>query len=110
MNVYWILENGKKEELNDIERTYAYGITFQEKLERNKLIIALAAFRGRKITIERIDERYRAVTSIDNRQIVIEKVFINSVDRLFGMPEVLSIDIYGFTKPGNVPVRERISP
>ena len=34
INVYWILENGRREELNPIEREYAYGIVRQEKLER----------------------------------------------------------------------------
>lgn len=110
VDVYWILENGKREELNEIERIYAYGITTQENLGRNKLSISLAAFNKKKITIEKIDEKYRAVTSIDNRQIVIEKVYIHSVDRHFGMPEILSVDIYGFTKQDNVPVKERISP
>jgi hypothetical protein len=110
VNVYWILENGTREELNEIERIYAYGITLQENPGRNKLSISLAAFNKKKILIEKIGEKYRAVTSIDNRQIVIEKVYIHSVDRLFGMPEVLSIDIYGFTKQDNVRVKERIGP
>lgn len=110
LNIYWILENGKREELNEIERIYAYGITMQENLERNKLRISLAAFNKEKITIEKVDEKYRAVTSIDNRQIIIEKVYIHSVDRLFGMPDVLSVDIYGFTKQDNVPTKKRISP
>ena len=81
VNVYWILENGKREEL--LERIYAYGITTQEMLERNKLSISLAAFKEKKITIEKIDDKYRAVTFIDTRQIVIEKVYIHSVDRIF---------------------------
>jgi hypothetical protein len=36
VNVYWILENGRHEELNPIEREYAYGIVRQEKLDVNK--------------------------------------------------------------------------
>ncbi len=36
VNVYWVLENGRHEELNPIEREYAYGIVHQEKIDENK--------------------------------------------------------------------------
>jgi len=109
LTVYWILENGQKEELNPIERTYAYGISTQEKLEKNKLSISIAALNKQKITIEKIYEKYRALISIENRQIVIEKVYINSRDSLVGMPKVLYVDIVGSTQPENISVRERIA-
>jgi len=108
--MYWILENGRREELNEIEKIYAYGITVQESHDRNKLSISLNAFNNKQITIEKIDEKYRAVTSIENRQSIIDRVYIHSVERLFGLPKVLSVVIFGFTKEDNIPVRERISP
>jgi len=43
---YWILENGRREKLNSIEKEYAYGIVRQEKLAKDKLKVMLAAFKS----------------------------------------------------------------
>lgn len=110
LTVYWILENGQEEELNPIERTYAYGINTQEKLERNKLSISLAALNGQKIIIEKVEQKFKALISVGNRQIVIEKVYINARDSLLGMPKVLYVDVFGFVRQENTHVIERIAP
>src|SRR3989304_2840589 len=53
VNVYWILENGRREELNPIEREYAYGIVRQEKLDENKFKVILAGLKELEIIVER---------------------------------------------------------
>jgi len=110
LTVYWILENGQEEELNPIERTYAYGINTQEKLEKNKLSISLAALNRQKIIIEKVDQKFKALMSVGNRKIVIEKVYINARDSLLGMPKVLYVDVFGFVRQENTHVKERIVP
>jgi hypothetical protein len=110
VTAYWVLENGKKEKLGVIDKQYAYGISAQERLTKNRLTFATAALKDLKITVENINKKYRAVTTIKNRDIIIEKVFIDAEESTIGLPKVLYADIYGWTRKGNVRVRERIVP
>jgi len=106
--VYWVLENGQKEELSPIQRKYVYGIESQEKLEKNRFSIFLAALKDRKIVVEKIDGFYKAIIFISGKPSVLEKVFVESKERLNGLPRVLYIDLIGRTKQTNLPIRERI--
>jgi hypothetical protein len=106
--VYWVLENGQKEELSAVQRKYVYGIESQEKLEKNRFSIFLAALKDRKIVVEKIDGFYKAIIFISGKPSVLEKVFVESKERLNGLPRVLYIDLIGRTKQTNLPIRERI--
>ncbi len=107
---YWVLENGGQEELTLIERKYAYGIDFQEKLELNKFRVLLVALKDREIIVEKINGSFRALVFIDGKQSLLEKVYIESKQRLRGFPKVLYIDLFGKTKGNGFPMRERIIP
>jgi uncharacterized protein DUF4833 len=110
VTTYWVLENGGQEKLTLIERRYAYGIDSQEKLEQNKFRVVLVALKDREIIVEKINGSFRAVVSIDGRQGILEKVYIESKARLTGLPKVLYVDLFGRTKREGFPMRERIIP
>jgi len=110
ITVYWILENGKREELNTIEKEYAYGITHQEKLDKNRLKVILAGFKGLEIIVERMNDSFRAMVSIDGRESILERIYIKSQEKLIGPPKILYIDLFGWTKERGLPIKERISP
>lgn len=110
VTAYWVVENGGQEELTLIEKKYAYGIDSQEKLERNKFKVLVVALKDREIIVEKIKGSFRAVVSIDGKQSILEKVYIESVERLAGFPKVLYIDLFGRTKGKGLPIRERILP
>jgi len=110
ISVYWILENGRREELNSIERKYAYGIVRQEKLDENKVKVILAGLKGLEIIVERMNDSIRAMISIDGRESILERIYIKSEEKLTGLPKVLYIDLFGWTKETGLPIKERISP
>jgi hypothetical protein len=110
VNAYWVLENGEHEELTLIERKYAYGIHSQEKLEQNKFRILLVTLKHREIIIEKMNGSFGAVVSINGKQSILERVYIESKERLTGLPEVLYIDLFGWTKERGFPISERIIP
>jgi hypothetical protein len=110
VTAYWILEDGRQEKLTLIERSYAYGIDSQEKLELNKFRVFLVAFKNREIIVEKINGSFRAVVVIDGIQGILEKVYIESKARLTGLPKVLYGDLFGRTKGEGFPMRERIIP
>jgi len=110
VNVYWILENGRYEELNPIEREYAYGIVQQEKLDENKFKVILAGLKGLEIIVERLNDSFKAMVSINGRESILEKIYIKSEEKSTGLPKVLYIDLFGRTKETGLPIKERIAP
>jgi len=110
VNVYWILENGRHEELNLIEREYAYGIACQEKLDQNKFRVILAGLRGLEIIVERMNDSFKATVCIRGRASILEKIYIKSEEKAIGLPKILYIDVFGRAKETGFPIRERIAP
>ena len=110
VNVYWILENGRHEELNPIEREYAYGIVHQEKLDQNKFKVILAGLKSLEIIVERMNDSFKAMVSINGRESILEKIYIKSKERPTGLPKILYIDLFGRTKETGLPIKERIAP
>jgi hypothetical protein len=110
VNVYWILENGRHEELNPIEKEYAYGIARQEKLDQNKVKVVLAGLKGLEIIVERMNNSFKALVSIRGRESILEKIYIKSEEKSNGLPKILYIDLFGRIKETGFPIRERIAP
>ena len=105
---YWVLENGRQEELTLIQQKYAYGIYSQQKLEKNRFRILLVAFKDREIIIEKIGGSYRAVISVNGKRSILEKVYVKSKESWTGFPQVFHIDLFGRIKETGLPVEERI--
>jgi len=110
VNAYWILEDGRREELNSIEMKYAYGIVRQEKLAKDKFKIIVAAFKGLEIIVERLSDSFKAVVSINGRESILQKIYIKSDETRAALPRVLYVDLFGRIKETGLPIRERITP
>ena len=108
--VYWILENGQKEQLNSVERTHAYGIDSQDRLGKNKFRIDLIALEDRKITVEKLEGKYKCIVDINGKPSILEKVYIDAKDRMLWFPKVLYIDLFGYDLQTKASVQERITP
>ena len=110
VDAYWILENGRREELNSVERKYAYGIIRQEKLDKDKFKVILAAFKGWEIIVEKINDSFKAVISINGRESILQKIYIKSEETRAGFPKVLYVELFGSIKGTGLPIKERIVP
>ena len=108
VNAYWILENGSREELNSIERKYGYGIIHQEKLGKDKFKFVLAAFKRLEIIVEKINDSFKAVVSINGRESLLQKIYIRAEETRVGLPRVLYVELFGRTKEAGLPIKERI--
>jgi hypothetical protein len=106
--VYWVLENGRQEGLNLIQKKYAYGIDSQDKLDENKFRILLTVLKDREIIVEKVDDSYKAAVFIGGKYSILKKVYVESKDGLIGMPKVLYIDLFGWDIQTNLPTKERI--
>ena len=110
VDAYWVLENGRREELNSIEKKYAYGIVSQEKLDKDKFKIVLAAFKRLEIIVERMNDSFKAVLPINGTESILQKIYIKSEETRAGLPRVLYVDLFGRIKETGLPIRERITP
>ena len=108
VNAYWILANGSREELNSIEKEYAYGIVRQEKIAKDRLKVILAAFKDWEITVERINNSFKAVTSINGIESILQKIYIKSEETSAVIPRVVYVELFGWTKAKGLPIKERI--
>jgi hypothetical protein len=106
--VYWVLGNGQQEELNLIQRKYAYGIDSQDKLDKNKFRILLTVLKDREIIVERINGSYKAAVFIGGKYSILNKVYVKSKEDLIGIPKVFYIDLFGWDIQTNLPIKERI--
>ena len=105
VNAYWILENGRREELNSMEKNYAYGIVRQEKLDKDKLKVILAAFQGWEIIVERINDSFKAVIFINGKESILQKIYIKSEETRAAFPRVLYVELFGRIKETGLPIK-----
>jgi len=110
VRVYWLLENGRRRDLNFIQAMLAYGIDSQEKLGENRYRMALVALKERKIVVEKSPAGYRAIALISGEESILEKAYVKSEERFLGLPKVIYVDLFGRNLRTDVPVTERIIP
>jgi hypothetical protein len=110
VSVYWVLENGGQRELNLIQRRLAYGIDSYEKLEKNRFRVVFVALKGREVIVEKMEGSFRAITAINGKPSVLERVYVESREGVIGLPRVLYVDLFGRTRETGSPVNERIVP
>jgi Domain of unknown function (DUF4833) len=110
VNAYWILENGKHEELNSVEKDYAYGIARQQKLDKDKFKIILAAFKGLEIIVERMNDSFKALVPINGKESILQKIYIKSEETEALFPRVIYVDLFGRIKGTGLAIKERFIP
>src|SRR4030042_3907541 len=110
VSVYWVLENGRQRDLNLIQRRLAYGIDSYEKLEKNRFRVVFVALKGRGVIVEKMAGSFRAITAINGKPSVLERVYVESREGVMGLPRVLYVDLFGRTRERGSPLNERVVP
>ncbi|HPD61318.1 MAG TPA: DUF4833 domain-containing protein [Thermodesulfobacteriota bacterium] len=79
--VYWIrlAEDGRKRELNFIQRQLSYGIRTKYDPVNNSAIVEIAAARSRAIKVYEVGGVYRGETRINGQPAFIERIFVTSI-------------------------------
>jgi hypothetical protein len=57
-----------------------------------------------------MNDSFKAMVSINGTESILEKIYIKSEEKRTGLPKVLYIDLFGWTKETGLPIRERIAP
>lgn len=113
VHVFWLRyaeENGRRKELNYIQRKFAYGLKVK-KLARDNYEIRSVAYSKKPLYLRRAtDDHYYVFASIGNVQAVLKRIFIKIDGGSFWSPNVIYIELKGTDVQTGVPVTERIKP
>jgi hypothetical protein len=93
---YYVMlaEDGRRKELNGIEKALAYGFDVKPDPSVNGYRMTMVAAPGRAITVKKEGNTVRAELVIDGRPAVLGKMYINASDGP-PWPEVHYIELYG---------------
>ena len=77
---YWVMlaQDGRRENLNWIEKKMAYGINIKPYPSVNGYQMTIVAARQRSITVKKVGNAVRAEIVIDGRPAILEKMYINA--------------------------------
>lgn len=109
-SVYWISENGTRGDLTQLQRRFAYGIDSYKKLGKNKFKVFIVALKEREVIVEKSGGSFRAITDINGKASILERVYVKSEERWTGLPQVIYVDLFGRNKETGSPVSERMVP
>lgn len=108
LDVYWLMnaENGRREELTDLERRIAYGYEMLPGAKMTEFGVRLVAVKGRSITVRRRGDEYAPEAAINGEPAEIETIYVATKESK--LPKVLYVELRGKSVKDGRAVRERI--
>lgn len=108
---YWVLlaEDGRREELNWIEKKMAYGFDIKPDPSVKGYIMTLVAAPHKQIIVKKEGHAVRAEGVIHGQRAVLEKLYIQASDGLTG-PKVEYVELHGKDLKTGAKRYEKIEP
>lgn len=94
---YWIkyAEKGQKEELNYIQRKFAYGLT-AKPVSTEKYDIRFVSYKKFPLTLMKgEDEKYHIFAVVEQKQLIINRIFVKIEGGSFWIPNVIYVEVRG---------------
>jgi hypothetical protein len=111
VQAYWIIaEDGRREELNSIERAKAYGFTVEPDGDPQAYRVELVAQKQRPIEVFRQDGTVRAETTIAGHRAYLTRIYVTAHHKVLAVPAVKSIEWFGTDVATNQAVHETVMP
>jgi phosphoribosyl-ATP pyrophosphohydrolase len=112
INVFWLRydEQGQRKDLNYIQRKFAYGLS-AEKVGPEKYELKFAAYNKVPFYLMRwpADRAFHVFTVINNKQIVVSRVYLRIEGGTFWVPNVRYIEFKGWDATTRAAVVTRIA-
>ena len=110
---YWIKYNdrGQKEELNFIQRKFAYGL-ITKPLGNNKFDVRFVSYKKYPLVLMRsaTDNKYHIYATIEKKLAVLNRIFLKIEGGSFWIPNVVYAEIKGIDPETGKEVMERFKP
>jgi hypothetical protein len=112
IKAYWIryAEKGQKEDLSFIQRKFAYGLT-AKSLDNGNYDIRFVSYKKFPLTLMRsTDGKYHIFAVIDQKQVVLNRVFVKIEGGSFWFPNVAYVELNGTDPKTGREMVERFKP
>jgi len=113
VHVYWIKynEHGQKEELNFIQRKFAYGIS-TKPAGNDKYDVRIVAYKKYPMTLSKWpgDNKYHVFANIDKHEAILNRIFLRIEGGTFWFPNVVYIEVKGTDTQTGKELTERFKP
>lgn len=112
VKVYWIkyAERSQKENLNYVQRKFAYGLV-SRPLENGNFDIRFVSYKKFPLTLMKAtDGKYRIFAPISHRQAILNRIFVKIEGGTFWFPNVLYVEVAGTDPSTGKEMSERFKP
>ena len=112
VNIYWIrrTKGSVREPLTWIQNRYSYGIKFFET-SGDHAKFRFVSFDNKEFRLERSDEgRFRVYTALDNKTVIVERIFVQFDGGTFLAPVISEVILYGRDVESGFLLTEDIKP
>lgn len=113
VHAYWIKynEKGQKEELNFIQRKFAYGLV-TKPLDNGKFDIRFVSYKKYPLWLMKsaTDNKYHIYATIGKRQAILNRIYIKIDGGSFWIPNVVYVEVKGIDPATGKEIMERFKP
>lgn len=110
IHVFWIRyqEKGQMEDLSYIQKKFAYGVKSKE-IGTNKYELNFVSYEKYKMYLMRgADNEYHVYTSINQKQVILNRIYIEIKGGTFWSPNVQYVELTGLDPASHSVVKERL--
>ena len=112
VKTYWIryAENGQKQQLNYIQRKFAYGLT-AKALNNGNYDIRFVSYKKFPLTLMKSEDgKYHIFALIAQKQVIINRIFVKIEGGSFWLPNVTYVEVKGSDPETGREIVERFKP
>jgi len=112
VHVYWIRysDQGQRQELSYIQRTFAYGIKATALKNSNGYVMHFVSYKKYLLYLLKsaVDNKYRVYTTVNSKTVVLNRIFIKINGGSFWSPKVEYVEIKGVDPASGKEVTDRL--
>ncbi|MBW4889252.1 DUF4833 domain-containing protein [Mucilaginibacter sp. HMF5004] len=113
VHVYWVKynERGQKEELNFIQRKFAYGIS-TKPIGNDKFDVRIVAYKKYPLVLRKgdSDNKFHIFANIEKKEAMVSRIFLRIEGGSFWFPNVVYIEVKGTDPATGKELTERFKP
>jgi len=112
MHIYWIkyAEKGQKEELNYIQRKFAYGVN-TKKITNEQYDVRFVSYKKLPLILKKAsDNKYHIFVTADQKQIMLNRIFVKVEGGSFWVPNIVYVELKGTEQTTGKEITHRFKP
>ncbi|MFD0749026.1 DUF4833 domain-containing protein [Mucilaginibacter calamicampi] len=112
LHIYWIkyAEKGQKEDLNYIQRKFAYGMT-SKKLNDEQFDLRFVSYKKLPLVLKKADDnKYHIFVTADQKQIMLNRIFVKVEGGSFWLPNIVYVELKGTEQATGKEIIHRFKP